>query len=68
MQISKTGGLGGVLVNEAGECVSWFGFVVDKETCKTLEACLEDTMIHELELIAGILSSHFWSKDSNVVW
>ena len=28
-QCNKTGGIGGVLVDDRGECVSWFGFSVD---------------------------------------
>ena len=61
-QSNKTGGIGGVLVNDRGECVSWFGFNVDSETCLELGAFTKDTIIYELELFAGVLAVKFWNN------
>ena len=61
-QGNKTGGIGGVLVNEQGECVSWFGFSVDSKTCPELGASAKDTIIYELELFAGVLALKFWNS------
>ena len=61
-QGNKTGGIGGVLVNDQGECVSWFGFSVDSKTCLELGASAKDTIIYELELFAGVLALKFWNS------
>ena len=66
-QSSKPGGIGGVLVNDRGECVSWFGFNVDSETCLELGASTKDTIIYELELFAGVLALKFWNG-KNFAW
>ena len=59
---TKSGGLGAVLVNHAGECVSWFGFNLDEKTCVEFGANIKDTIIYELELCGAVLALDFWSK------
>ena len=44
------------MVNEAGECSAWFGLELDAETCKVFGSELKDTIIYELELLAGVFS------------
>lgn len=68
---SKTGGLGGVMVDSRGSLVSWFGFALDEKVCKALGGETKDTLIYELELFAAVLSFLLWCKggDNNIyVW
>lgn len=68
---SKTGGLGGVIVDGDGSLVSWFSFALDEKVCKALGSETKDTLIYELELFAAILSLLLWCKggDDNIyVW
>ena len=70
-QSTQTGGLGGVLINEAGECVAWFGLELDSDACKSLGALWKDTIIYELEMLAGVLSLILWNdriSDGLQVW
>ena len=59
---SKTGGIGAVLFNCAGTCVSWFGFPLDDKTCISFGADKKHTIIYELELCAAILALDFWAS------
>ena len=60
-QLKMTGGLGAVLIDSNGRCVSWFSFDVCQEFCAGLGACDKDTIIYELELAAAVISMRFWS-------
>ena len=59
---SKTGGIGAVLFDCAGNCVSWFGFPLDEKTCNSFGADKKHTIIYELELCAAILALDFWAS------
>ena len=68
---TKTGGLGGVLIDSFGSLVTWFGLRLDHACCVSLGGLLKDTLIYELELLAAVLSLHLWCKsgESNIhVW
>lgn len=68
---TKTGGLGGVLLDASGKLVSWFGIALSGDVCKALGGMVKDTLIYELEMLAAVLSLHLWCKDgdSNIhVW
>ena len=68
---TESGGLGGVLLDERGRLVSWYGTEVDKEFHKVLGSAAKDSLIYELELLAGVLSLHLWCNhvDHNIhVW
>ncbi len=68
---TKTGGLGGVLIDSSGSLVPWFGLKLDQACCLSLGGSLKDTLIYELELLAAVLSLHLWCKsgESNIhVW
>ena len=58
----KTGGLGGVLFDDSGKCVSWFGLQLDEETCSLFGALKKETIIYELEMLAGILAMALWTE------
>ena len=57
---TSTGGLGAVLVDEAGECVSWFGLPLDAAVCTLFGSLKKETIIYELELAAAVLSFLHW--------
>eukprot|EP00435_Cladocopium_sp_Y103_P027445 s2289_g6.t1 len=59
---SRTGGLGAALFNVAGQCVAWFGFPLDEDTCNEFGASDKHTIIYELELCAAILALDFWAS------
>lgn len=70
-QSTKTGGLGGVLVNEQGQCCAWFGFPLDADQCKRFGSETKQTIIYELELAAAVLALDFWAdqiRDGLQVW
>ena len=57
---TKTGGLGGVLVNSDVEVCAWFGIALDAAQCEQLGACDKVTIIYELELLAAVVSLDIW--------
>ncbi|CAK9114988.1 unnamed protein product [Durusdinium trenchii] len=59
--VDRTGGLGAVLVDEDGTCMSWFSLPLNSELCDAFGALKKDTIIYELELLAAVYSFHFWS-------
>eukprot|EP00435_Cladocopium_sp_Y103_P030339 s465_g7.t1 len=61
---TKTGGLGGVLVDFSGQVKSWFGLTLSEKVCKLLGADDKGTIIYELELLASILALSLWHGDN----
>ena len=59
-QESFTGGLGGVLVDEQGVCIAWFGLQLNQTVCKFLNPECKETIIYELELAATVLATKLW--------
>ena len=59
---AKTGGLGAVLVNAAGECQAWFSVKLDDDLCNLLGAQEKETIIYELELFAACLALDVWKE------
>ena len=62
-QSQKTGGLGAVLVNSQGQCVSWFGVKLGIETCETSGSKAKKTIIYELEMAAAVLATFVWKNE-----
>lgn len=58
----KSGGIGASLVDDSGCVVAWFGFQLDRDACKVFGSEIKDTIIFELELVAGIFALLFWSS------
>ena len=57
----KKAGLGGVLVDAAGDCTAWFGLQLDQDACNLLGADSKDTIIYELELLAACVALELWA-------
>ena len=56
------GGLGGILVNDVGECCGWFSIIkLETDVCRLLGADLKETIIYELELLAACVALHAWA-------
>ena len=58
---TRSAGLGGVLVDSAGDCSAWFSIQLDKDQCNLLGADSKDTIIYELELLAACIAMDVWS-------
>ncbi|CAK9000730.1 unnamed protein product [Durusdinium trenchii] len=56
----QTGGIGGVLVDQSGVCVQWFGFPLNEEMCKTFGCQTKQSIIYELELVAAVHALSYW--------
>ena len=54
---TSTGGLGAVLVSEAGICIARFGIFLDSNLCEVFGSSRKDTIIYELEELC------FWKPD-----
>ena len=66
-----SGGIGAVLVDEAGQCVEWFGFALDHLECECFGARCKETIIYELELAAAVLALAHWQAilcENLTVW
>eukprot|EP00435_Cladocopium_sp_Y103_P040568 s1901_g11.t1 len=61
----QTGGLGGVLVNFAGEVVAWFGIAMNADSCRLLGAADKGTIIYEMELLAAVLATALWCEEES---
>eukprot|EP00435_Cladocopium_sp_Y103_P048195 s286_g14.t1 len=57
---AKTGGLGGVLLDQTGVVVSWFGGEVDEAFCKSFMAENQEQAIGELEAFAVLVALCLW--------
>lgn len=57
----RTGGLGGVLIDQSGDVVQWFGLAVEQEVCDALGAQEKGMIIYELELLSAVLATALWS-------
>ena len=66
-QSTTTGGIGGVLIDEHGHCVSWFGFPLGVDQCKCFGSDLKQTIIYELELAAAVLGKRGSQQSFNMV-
>ena len=57
-----------MLLDSAGNLVSWFGLALSEDVCRLLGGSIKETLIYELELLAAVLSLHLWCKndDSNI--
>ena len=64
-QSTRSGGLGGVLFDDAGEICSWFGIVVSDSTSSKLGSMTKQSLIYELELAASILAMKLWGRDAS---
>ena len=60
-----SGGLGGVLFNDAGEICSWFGILVSESISAKLGSMTKESLIYELELVASILAMKLWGRDAS---
>ena len=65
------GGIGAVLLDESGNCISWFGGQVDKTVCDRISRNgHKKTIIFELEMLAVCLAFDSWKdkvRGSNLV-
>lgn len=59
---TKTGGLGAVLVDSAGQCRAWFSTKLDTDMCAGFGANDKDNIIYELELLAACLALDVWKE------
>ena len=59
-QEEQIGGLGGVLIDDLGACLAWFGLQLDSAMCKNFGADTADAIIYELEMLAAVLSMLLW--------
>jgi len=57
-----SGGLGGVLVDDSGNILQWFGFSLSKEICVRFGSMEKGTIIYELELLAAVLATALWCE------
>eukprot|EP00435_Cladocopium_sp_Y103_P065173 s116_g27.t1 len=57
-----SGGIGGALFSVAGQCLGWFGIVLDRDACNVFGASEKQTIIYELELCAAVLALDFWAN------
>lgn len=62
-QSTATGGLGGVLIDDKGFCISWFGLQLDQSVCNLLNPDNKETIIYELELAATVLATSLWLSE-----
>lgn len=49
-------------MNSLGNCVAWFSFPLDRQTCCVFGADGKETIIYELELLAACLAIDIWSQ------
>ena len=49
---TKTGGLGGVLLDASGKLVSWFGVALSEDVCKALGGMVKDGGGHEVRALS----------------
>ena len=59
---SQTGGLGVVLVEDSGSVAGWFGIPLTAEQCERFGSKLKESIIYELELVAGVVGLSFWCQ------
>ena len=59
-QEEQIGGLGGVLIDDLGACLAWFGLQLNSAMCHNFGADVKDTIIYELEMLAAVLSMLLW--------
>ena len=59
---NKSAGLGGVLVDSAGDCAAWFSIRLNEDQCNLLGADSKDTIIYELELLAACMAMEMWAS------
>ena len=59
---NKTAGLGGVLVDSAGDCAAWFSIRLNEDQCNLLGADSKDAIIYELELLAVCMAMEMWAS------
>ncbi|CAK9117153.1 unnamed protein product [Durusdinium trenchii] len=59
---TSTGGLGAVLVSEAGICIARFGIFLDSNLCEVFGSSRKDTIIYELELLSAVFALRFWKN------
>ena len=57
---ARTGGLGGVLLDQTGVVVSWFGGEVDENFCNSFMAEDQEQAIGELEAFAVLVALNLW--------
>ena len=55
------GGMGGVLYNDQGRVLSWFGQAWSAEDCQGLNAPDSEKVITELEALAVLASLRLWN-------
>lgn len=60
---SRSGGVGGVLVDHEATCRAWFSRRLTADECKIFGSGVQDTIIYELELLGAIMAMHCW-KDT----
>ena len=63
----KKAGLGGVLVDSAGDCTAWFGLHLDRDACNLWGADMKDTIVYELELLAACVALELWAPYQSIV-
>lgn len=61
---AKSGGLGGVLVEQSGAITAWFGTPLTAEQCEQFGSKRQDSTIYGLELSAGVLALALWCQQS----
>ena len=61
-QSSNTGGLGAVLIDCSGCVVAWYGYNLDREGCRIFGSDSKQTIIYELELLAGVTALSHWCE------
>ncbi|CAK9042136.1 unnamed protein product [Durusdinium trenchii] len=59
---TKSGGIGGVLINGNATVEQWFGDLVTKDFCKSFMAEEQKQAIGELESFAVLVALHLWGK------
>ena len=67
---SKTGGLGGVLLDATGRVLSWFGYELDEAFCSSVMVEGQEQVIGELEtqaVLAGFKLWHSYFSSMHVV-
>ena len=57
---SKTGGLGGVLLDATGRVLSWFGYELDEAFCSSVMVEGQEQVIGELETLAVLAGFKLW--------
>ena len=59
---TKSGGIGGVLINGSATVEQWFGDLVTKDFCKSFMAEEQKQAIGELESFAVLVALHLWGR------